>query len=319
MEQSKEQEFSYKINIDVLLKFHPLILTGVSLASVICYFTYFRFNIEYLPSLSGSDVFYFGGLILFGSFLISLLFIMPSIFYPGYHKNKKPFIILLALSILPLLTLICEIALLNIPDISLSFTRSLFISFMTSIVYVIIIGCIDKFGKVKCIKVPPIFFTVLLVVASFFIYNTYKIEKSILFISTFLMIGFVCAPPLFLLMSKDIYNNNGYKWLLASMAIAAPIYSSILLASSISSWLEISNVNYKYLIVEKSVLDALPVKKCEANEEYEKTCYKTNGVVKLYNIKALSTLGKFYYLETKDKVRFELDASKIISREKQER
>jgi putative membrane protein len=117
-------------------------------------------------------------------------------------------------------------------------------------------------------------------------------------------------------MSKDIYNNNGYKWLLASMAIAAPIYSSILLASSISSWLEISNVNYKYLIVEKSVLDALPVKKCEANEEYEKTCYKTNGVAKLHNIKALSTLGKFYYLETKDGEKFELDASKIISRKK---
>ena len=51
----------------------------------------------------------------------------------------------------------------------------------------------------------------------------------------------------------------------------------------------------------------------------KKTCHKTNGVAKLYNIKALSTLGKFYYLETKDKVRFELDASKIISREKQER
>ena len=167
MKQSEEQDFVYKINIDVLLKFHPLILSGISLSSVIFYFTYFRFNIEYLPSLSGSDVFYFGGLSLFGSFLISLLFIMPSIFYPGYHRNEKLFIILLALSVLPLLTLICEIALLNILDISLSLKRSLFISFMTSIVYMIIIGCIDKFGKGKCIKVPPIFFTALLIAASF--------------------------------------------------------------------------------------------------------------------------------------------------------
>lgn len=45
--------------------------------------------------------------------------------------------------------------------------------------------------------------------------------------------------------------------------------------------------------------------------------------MKLYNIKALSTLGKFYYLETigyknmNDKeIKFELDTSKIISREK---
>ena len=37
---------------------------------------------------------------------------------------------------------------------------------------------------------------------------------------------------------------------------------------------------------------------------------KNDEVIKLYNIKALSTLGKFYYLETKD-------ASKIISRAKE--
>ena len=46
--------------------------------------------------------------------------------------------------------------------------------------------------------------------------------------------------------------------------------------------------------------------------------------MKLHNIKALSTLGKFYYLEAigcekNETIRFELDASKIISREKQER
>ncbi|WP_103580233.1 hypothetical protein [Campylobacter concisus] len=44
---------------------------------------------------------------------------------------------------------------------------------------------------------------------------------------------------------------------------------------------------------------------------------KNDEVIKLYNIKALSTLGKFYYLETKDGVKFELDASKIISRAKE--
>ena len=44
---------------------------------------------------------------------------------------------------------------------------------------------------------------------------------------------------------------------------------------------------------------------------------KNDEVIKLYNIKALSTLGKFYYLETNDGVKFELDASKIISRAKE--
>lgn len=63
MGQSKEQEFAYKINIDDFLKFHPLILSGVSLVSVICYFIYFGLFVGHFPALSGSDVFYFGGLI----------------------------------------------------------------------------------------------------------------------------------------------------------------------------------------------------------------------------------------------------------------
>ena len=46
---------------------------------------------------------------------------------------------------------------------------------------------------------------------------------------------------------------------------------------------------------------------------------KNDEVIKLHNIKALSTLGKFYYLETKDGVKFDLDSSKVISRQKQER
>ncbi|WP_462190968.1 hypothetical protein [Campylobacter concisus] len=44
---------------------------------------------------------------------------------------------------------------------------------------------------------------------------------------------------------------------------------------------------------------------------------KNDEVIKLHNIKALSTLGKFYYLETKDGVKFELDSSKVISRVKE--
>lgn len=50
-------------HIEILLKFHPLILSGISLVSVICYFIYFGLFVGYFPALSGSDVFYFGGLI----------------------------------------------------------------------------------------------------------------------------------------------------------------------------------------------------------------------------------------------------------------
>ena len=45
---------------------------------------------------------------------------------------------------------------------------------------------------------------------------------------------------------------------------------------------------------------------------------RQDDAVKLYNVKVLSALGKFYYLQTKDGVKFELDSSKIISRAKEE-
>ena len=83
----------------------------------------------------------------------------------------------------------------------------------------------------------------------------------------------------------------------------------------------LGNIEYKTLSLDKSVMGALPVEICK-NDEKDKdnrTCYERNEVIKLYNIKALLTIGKFYYLQTKDDIKFELDASKIISREKQER
>ncbi len=77
MEQKNKQKLVDNINIDIILKFYPMALSAVS---IICYFIYF-YNVGYFPVISGSDIFYFGGLIFFVSFLISLLFIMPTIFF----------------------------------------------------------------------------------------------------------------------------------------------------------------------------------------------------------------------------------------------
>ena len=110
------------------------------------------------------------------------------------------------------------------------------------------------------------------------------------------------------------------------MLIVASTYSPIVFANWIAGWLEISNINYKYIVIEKSALGAISdrihqngknIGKCKTYYEED----KVSDAIKLYNIKALSTLGKFYYLETIDcekdeKIRFEIDASKIISRQK---
>ena len=104
-----------------------------------------------------------------------------------------------------------------------------------------------------------------------------------------------------------------------STAVLVILYS--LSSGAILHWLGMANVEYKYLSIEKSALGALPdeISKNSINISSLKTYYeedKASGTIKLHNIKALSTLGKFYYLETKNGIRFELDASKIISRKK---
>ena len=125
---------------------------------------------------------------------------------------------------------------------------------------------------------------------------------------------------------KQIYDSGDFKYLVLAVLIVGICYSPVLFTSQVASWFEISNVNYKYLVIEKGALGAISDKiyqngknigKCKTYYEED----KVSGTIKLYDIKALSTLGKFYYLEAigcenNEKIRFELDASKIISRKK---
>jgi len=52
------EQKSIKDHLNILLKFHPLILSCISLVGVICYFAYFGLFIGYFPVLSGSEIIY---------------------------------------------------------------------------------------------------------------------------------------------------------------------------------------------------------------------------------------------------------------------
>ncbi|WP_103630772.1 hypothetical protein [Campylobacter concisus] len=158
------------------------------------------------------------------------------------------------------------------------------------------------------------------------------VKLMIKLFSISILISFV-IPLGFLLYMHEIYQTGEYRLILSGFIVAIQVYFFVTITDNIANNFEIANVKYKYLSIEKSVASALPEKICKnaknKNCDFNKTYYdenETSGVMKLYNIKALSTLGKFYYLETigyknkNDKeIKFELDASKIISREKQER
>ena len=90
-EKKEEKDFMHKV-LKNLLDFHPLILSGISLVSMICYFVYFGIFIGYFPVLSGSEIFYVGAL-LFTIVAIFSLFIVSIILLYGWYyvrANNQP-------------------------------------------------------------------------------------------------------------------------------------------------------------------------------------------------------------------------------------
>jgi putative membrane protein len=406
MKQNKEQDFVYKINIDVLLKFHPLILSGISLVSVICYFIYFGLFVGHFPALSGSDVFYFGGLIFFIIVAASMVAILPIFLYPEYYKTKKKFKLIFAMALPSVL--IYTFFLLNAGGLKwlyilVAFTKALFILFLVWAAFKIK-ECFNK--NLKLLLLAIIAVVIVLVISRYLFSDEIVVIIINLLLLSYLM-NFI-VPLGFLFYMEGFYNIGEYKVILFLFIAVVPLYFMMALMDEIVKQLELGNVDYKYLLIEKNSVGALPkgiydiseialfenkpvfsyidnnltIKNdgqnntisniivsskyikfdCEENKckgikeaisiKYQdkmlsyttknrNTSKKNNFTIEttaklkpkenityaekhgdtvwLHNIKALSTLGKFYYLETKDGVKFELDASKIISREKQER
>ena len=393
-------------HIEILLKFHPLILSGISLVSVICYFIYFGLFVGYFPALSGSDVFYFGGLIFFIIVIVSMVAILPIFLYPEYYKTKKKFKLIFAM-VLPSV-LIYTYFLLNAGSLKwlyilVVFVKALFVLFLVWAAFKIK----ECFNKKLKLLLPAIIATVIVLVISRYWFS----DEIAVIIINLLLLSFLMnfiIPLGFLFYMEGFYNIGEYKVILFLFIVVVPLYFMMALMNEIARQLELGNVYYKYLLIEKNSVGALPkgiydineimsfenkpafsyidnnltIKNdgqnntisniivspkyikfdCEENKckgikeainikyqdkmlsytiKNKNTSKKNNFTIEatarlkpkenitytekrddtvwLHNIKAISTLGKFYYLETKDGIRFELDASKIISRQKQER
>ena len=93
--------------------------------------------------------------------------------------------------------------------------------------------------------------------------------------------------------------------------------NSILFIKYTAQKFNIGDVDYKFLLLDKSTLNALPKSLCEVKDKEQMPCEIDEKAVKIYGIKSLCNIGKFYYLQTKDGEKFELDASKVISRVKE--
>ncbi|WP_459847616.1 hypothetical protein [Campylobacter concisus] len=357
-EKKEEKDFMHKV-LKNLLDFHPLILSGISLVGMIYYFVYFVVKLEYFPDLGGADVAYVGVSIFFILAFISLSIILPCLFYPGYHKKDIGWIFFFGLTLLPFFTLVFAAALNYIDTNKIPFDIMPY-SLGGSIIYLCLVILVDKkintnkivvyliynilnktiveddknnTNKIDILITFFIFFIfiifiiiILLIIAQYF----FKIEWAKLdTYFWFTMIGLSIATLSYFKGLEYFYKKNDYILPIMTISIMVIAILSYFILDMIVNRLGMTNVEFKNLSIEKSVAGALPEKICKNGKYYDdsKTYYdenETNGVVKLHNIKALSTLGKFYYLEAigcekDEKIRFELDASKIISREKQER
>ncbi|WP_459827154.1 hypothetical protein [Campylobacter concisus] len=404
------EERSVKDYFNALLKFHPLILSGISLVGMIYYFAYFGLELKYFPDLGGADVAYIGVLIFCISAFLSLSIILPCLFYPSYHKKDVGWIFFFGLTLLPFFTLIFAAALNYIDTNKIPFNIIMPYSLGGSIIYLCLVILADKkinTNKNDILITFLIFLIFLIIILLLIAQYFFKIEWTKLdTYFWFTMIGLFIVTLSYFKGLEYFYNQNDYITPVMAISIIVIAILSWCSLGLITNKLGIANVEYKYLSIEKSTLGALPkgiydiskiapfekkpvfsyidnnltmehdeknntISYTDVSHKYiqfgceEKNCndikdainieYKdkklsyttkdkediskennftiettanlktkdnityteeSKDIIWLHNIKAISTLGKFYYLETKDGTKFELDASKIISRKK---
>ncbi|WP_459820246.1 YrzE family protein [Campylobacter concisus] len=338
------EERSVKDYFNALLKFHPLILSGISLVSMICYFVYFGIFIGYFPVLSGSEIIYVGALLFTIVAILSLFIVSIMLLYRWYYirANNQPsfsnnWLAMILTFPLTLILVKYKRDLLN--NENSIFFEELYDIFNNELVFFIFIFLISfclfsfllKFYNwLKKMNISVAFIVVIIgcIFLAEYIMKTNGLMQLFL---CFLL--YICILVLIFLFTELIYKDKNPQLFVLAFAVMLFIVIFNYCSDDIAKKFEITNIEYKYLSIEKSVLGALPEEICKngknKNRDFNKTYYdenETGGVIKLYNIKVLSTLGKFYYLETigyknenNKETRFELDASKIISKEKQER
>lgn len=398
---SYEQK-NIKDHLNALLKFHPLILSCISLVGVICYFAYFGLFIGYFPVLSGSEIFYVGALLFFVVGIFTSFIILPIIFYPVHIKSSLKYKTYGKYLSLLLLVLSFPIALLIAFIVNILFyidKEEILFVFLVALAFSYVLSCIAMWIKEKNKRLIVGLIAVVFII-SIFLYNPQITTISIFIIICITYILFALGVLYF---CEAIYQDGTHKEVSLFSIFLIPIVVFFYSVNDIANKFEATNVEYKYLSIEKSALGVLPkeiddISKispfenrivlsytnntlsikdnnnylnlsisprylsffyqnrelkglekasniiyrnnmlyCDIYENaiYKKAIQKGGITVKmkekehityteqhgdtiwLHNIKAISTLGKFYYLETKDGVRFELDSSKIISRAKE--
>ena len=326
IEYKDQQKLKFIIEKFNFIKNHyKSIITFLGLTPFIIYFVLNK-NIGYIPMLESGDIFsLLVSLALAGLSLLFILYIMPIIQIGIIFcmRDIKGILSVFLFSIFLSVLLIILI----LKDISwVSKNSELgFIVFYAIDVLVIYIGlCVKtESHKLMIFKTEQFWllalhgfisiFSPFVIFLSIYIRVSNDSIESIVIVSIFILLAIILL--IFLVLEKNLYYFRF--WFYAFIAINFILLC--LINDKVIQISDLGNIRYKYLNIEKSTKGTLPVEICKKDCNISKTYYnekEADSIIKIYNIKALSTLGKFYYLEadnntTDKKVKFKLDASKI--------
>ena len=292
----------------------------VPVVSMLCYFLYFGFEIGYFPSLDSSEMI-FTGILLFCATAIVTAFEIAILVFVSYlyqnddkkYKFKKPkFLFFYSSNFIYFLTLI-SFAILAFAAFKLNYGRGAILSLLLLSYAGVNLAVFFKDRSNFIIYLLSLIMLLLFIISVVVLKDGGFLTLWILFCS--FMLSFVLGVA-------SIKETKDFSFVFYAALSLMIVSNSLLFIKYTAKTFNIGDVDYKFLLVDKSALKALPSSLCEAKGKEQTPCEIDEKAVKIYDVKSLCNIGKFYYLEAigcekNEKIRFELDSSKIISRAKE--
>ena len=288
----------------------------VPIISMLCYFLYFGFEIGYFPSLDSAEMI-FTGILLFCATAFATVFEILVLVFISFlyqkddkkYKFKKPkFLFFYNSNFIYILTLI-SFAILAFAAFKLNYGWGAILSLL--LLSYVVVNLVVRFKDKSNLA---IWILSCLMVALFIALNIVSSDFSEFFARWILFCSFMLS---FMLGVASIKETKDFSFIFYAAIILMIVSNSLLFVKYSAKIFNIGDVDYKFLLVDKSALKALPSSLCETKGKEQTPCEIDEKAVKIYDVKSLCNIGKFYYLQTKDGVKFELDSSKVISRVKE--
>ena len=287
----------------------------VPVVSMLCYFLYFGFETRYFPSLDSSEMISTGILLFCATAIVTAFEIAILVFVSYLYQNddkkykfKKPkFLFFYSSNFIYFLTLI-SFAILAFAAFKLNYGWGAILSLLLLSYVGVNLAVFFKDRSKFIIYLLSFLMILLFIISVIILKNGGLLALWILFCSFMLS---------FILGASSIKETRDFSFVFYTALSLMIVSNSLLFIKYTAKTFNIGDVDYKFLLVDKSALNALPKSLCEAKGKEQMACEIDEKAVKIYGIKSLCNIGKFYYLQTRDGVKFELDSSKVISRVKE--